>query len=86
MIISNNNLGASDVREQITGNQLALFIIIVRVARQNHTKSIANRDTWRYHDKTASENLAARMTHGIDGLPGDKHCNHRGLAGASSEL
>ena len=68
------------------GTSSRLFVVAVRVVGLQDAQAILDGQAWGHDQKTAGETLALRVAHGVDGLPGDQHGHHRGLAGAGGEL
>jgi hypothetical protein len=51
-----------------------------------YAKAVTNGQAGRDHQKAAREFPAAGPAHGVDGLPGDDHGHHCGLAGAGGQF
>ena len=86
VVIGDDDLGALDFAEHVRRYELAAGVVTVRIVGLEHAQAITDGEARCHDQESARELLAVRMARGIDGLPGDQHCHHRGLAGTGGEL
>jgi hypothetical protein len=68
-------------RHKLTGREVAVGIV-----RQKHAESIFDGQTGSDHQEAAREQLAAGVSHRVDGLPRDEHRHHGRFACPCGEL
>ena len=79
-------LALFEVGQHVRGNELPVFVIAVRVVGLEHPQAVADGDARRDHQEPAGEVAAVGPANGVEGLPGDQHRHHGGLAGAGGQL
>ncbi len=67
-------------------NEVALLVVVVARRRFEHLKPIADRDARSDDQELLGEPGVTRLRDLVDGLPGDQHRHHHGLAGAGRHL
>jgi hypothetical protein len=85
VIVRNDDLCASDLRQHFRRRDLAGLIVVVRLARQQYAKPILDRYAGRDHKEGAGEILGV-FPRGVDRLPCDQHRHNGRLAAAGRHL
>lgn len=86
MIIGDDHPGPLDVAQHIRRHQLARLVVAFRIGGQKHAEPILDGNAGRDHQKAVGKAFAARVTHGVDSLPGYEHGHDRGFACAGGKL
>jgi len=73
VIVGDDDFGAFQFAQHVIRDQFPVFIIAVGIVGLEHTQTVFDRNSRRDHQKTTCVLLASRMSHGIDGLPGNEH-------------
>ena len=81
-----DDLGFVDVGQHVWWNELAALVVAVRVIGLQYSQPVADGDARRHDQEPARKVLAVGPANGVDGLPGDQHRHHGGLARAGGEL
>ena len=86
VVIRDDDLGALQIAQHVTRNQLAAGVVAIRVMGLEHAQAIADGQTGCDDQETARERLAVGPTHRIDRVPGHQHGHDGGLASASGQF
>lgn len=86
VVVGDHDGRAVDVGQQLGGHQFAAAVVAVRIVRLQDAQAVLDGDAGGDDQKTAAEPAAVGMADGVDGLPGDQHGHHRGLAAAGGHL
>ena len=86
VVIGDDDLGALQVAEHVTGHQLAAGVVAVRVIGLQDAQAVFDGEAGRDQQKTTRELFAIGPTHRVDGLPCDEHRHHGGLARTCGQL
>ena len=86
MVVGDHDLCPLNLADKVSGHEFAVLVIIVRVAWQEDTQAITNGDAGSAYQEAAGEGLARGAADSVHGLPGNKHGDDGGFAGAGGEL
>ena len=86
VVVGDDDLRAVQVGQQVVRDQLPAPVVAVRVVRLQHPQPVPDGEAGGDDQEPAGEPPALPPPHRVDGLPGDQHGHHHGLAGARGEL
>ena len=79
-------LAFSSSRTRSAGTSSRRLVVGVGVVGLEEAEAVLDRDPGGHDQEAAGEALGVGVPDGIDGLPGDQHRHHGGLAGTGGEL
>ena len=86
VVVGDDDLRPVEVGQQVVRHEVAAAVVAVRVVRLEHPQPILDGEAGGDDQESPREAAAARPAHRVDGLPGDQHGHHGGLARAGGEL
>ena len=86
VVVGDDDLRPVEVGQQVVRHEVAAAVVAVRVVRLQHPQPIPDGEAGGDDQEPPGEAAALRPAHRVDGLPGDQHGHHGGLARAGGEL
>jgi hypothetical protein len=84
VVVGDDDARRPNGADHVVRHKAAALVIILRIARQQHAKAVADRDAGADDEKGVR--IIPPAMDRIDRLPSNQHCQHGGLSGAGRHL
>jgi len=86
VIVGDDDLGVTQLRQLVGGHQVALAVVVARVLWEQHAEPVADRDARGHHEEGVGESVVLRVGQLVERVPGDEHGHDDRLAAAGGHF